>query len=430
MEYFEIQVPDGNGRCSDIECPCPEPGMVIPRGTGYLYISHEAVSFRRDCPSLQQFREKMTRIQNKSTFQVFASPELIAPLLVCEESARRRELDLEVAASDAKHWWETGQVPLRSTPLISQVDRATFSTRPELSSELLDANSLYHRGIDHSGKLEHQEAVWYFSEAIKQDPSHTPSLIDLTFAYIQCDYPGDYVIQYLSKLLEIQTDHDLVLRLIAVIRPYAGKKQGLSSGEKIKVFKTVRSFPEETRRRQLILQLEEQRKLDKQHKQHPAIEELHTCIKCGTQSSKCRKYGFYYGRHISTTKVAFKTYETRYRIDGRKDAWLCRRCLVEATFFSPFSFIIMGLECMLLFMVASEGLSSFHYDVLSFLCFSIPFVFLTYVGYIITVGSGNIIGVCGDKEVIKAFRKELEGKGFTEFFHRGRYDRFKHSTKI
>jgi len=40
-----------------------------------------------------------------------------SPILVCEEGAKLRGLDLEVAAADAKYWWETGLAPLRATPL-------------------------------------------------------------------------------------------------------------------------------------------------------------------------------------------------------------------------------------------------------------------------------------------------------------------------
>ena len=43
-------------------------------------------------------------------------------LLICEQSARRRGIDLEAAAADAAHWWETGQAPLRATPEAKPVE--------------------------------------------------------------------------------------------------------------------------------------------------------------------------------------------------------------------------------------------------------------------------------------------------------------------
>lgn len=120
MGYFEVKVPEGEGRCSDNTCPCGEPGALIPRGTGHLYISQEAVRFRRDCRTQQQFRDKMKRIQSRGEFHVFASPELIAPILVCDQSTKLQGLSREVATSDAKYWWETGLVPLRPTPSYQQ----------------------------------------------------------------------------------------------------------------------------------------------------------------------------------------------------------------------------------------------------------------------------------------------------------------------
>jgi hypothetical protein len=47
----------------------------------------------------------------------------LGPILVCERGAKLRNLDLEVAAADAKYWWETGRVPLRATPIISTESR-------------------------------------------------------------------------------------------------------------------------------------------------------------------------------------------------------------------------------------------------------------------------------------------------------------------
>ena len=38
------------------------------------------------------------------------------PVLVCEEGAKLRKLDMRVANIDAVRWWETGKVPLRPTP--------------------------------------------------------------------------------------------------------------------------------------------------------------------------------------------------------------------------------------------------------------------------------------------------------------------------
>ena len=118
MEYFECDVPQGIGLCSDNSCPCPE--VEIPRENGYLYIEQDLVDFRRQYPSLQSARKAMQERhqqmnENGGMGSVFYR---LGPILVCEQGAKLRKLDLEVAAADAVHWWKTGQVPLRPTPKL------------------------------------------------------------------------------------------------------------------------------------------------------------------------------------------------------------------------------------------------------------------------------------------------------------------------
>ena len=117
MEYFESDVPTGNGVCSDNACPCPE--VSIPKGTGYIYIDQSLVDFRRKFPTLEAARKAMQEqhAQRKADFGGGVSMfYTLGPILVCEEGARLRGLDLDVAAADARHWWGTGLVPLRATP--------------------------------------------------------------------------------------------------------------------------------------------------------------------------------------------------------------------------------------------------------------------------------------------------------------------------
>ena len=121
MEYFECDVPVGNGLCSDNACPCPE--VVIPRGTGYLFIEKSLVDFRRQYPTLESARKAMQQSseQMRASFGgMFKGFYRLGPILVCKQGAKLRGLDLEIAATDAKHWWETGQVPLRVTPLANR----------------------------------------------------------------------------------------------------------------------------------------------------------------------------------------------------------------------------------------------------------------------------------------------------------------------
>jgi hypothetical protein len=100
-QYNMGSIPKERGLCSDRECPCDE--TPIPRGTGYLYVSKEAV----------QFMER--KLKGEIPDNVIPGYGLM-PFLVCKEGAELRGIDMEVAAEDARRWWETGKAPLRPTP--------------------------------------------------------------------------------------------------------------------------------------------------------------------------------------------------------------------------------------------------------------------------------------------------------------------------
>jgi hypothetical protein len=106
-----------NRRCSDNECPCGSPGASIPQGTGYLFIAADVVEWRRDARSTQESEQKAQKLQKKARMSIIFGQDMIAPTLMCEQAARRRGLDMEAAAADARRWWETGRAPLRATPL-------------------------------------------------------------------------------------------------------------------------------------------------------------------------------------------------------------------------------------------------------------------------------------------------------------------------
>lgn len=130
-ELFESIRPSGDGRCSDPECPCAD--LRIPRGEGFLYISQELVEFRRDCLSEKQLDEKCSRMAASSESRLFFLAGTTAPILMCEQGARRRGLELHVAAEDAQYWWHTGMAPLRPTP-----QTATMQTMATKSAGPLD----------------------------------------------------------------------------------------------------------------------------------------------------------------------------------------------------------------------------------------------------------------------------------------------------
>lgn len=121
--YFESRPPEGDGLCSDNECPCPPPGTPIPRGEGFLYVPPTVVEMRRDAPTLDDLMDKQLRQvegdQLAGDFRyatVVPRQGIYHPILMCRQGARRRGLDLETAARDAAFWWKTWLVPLRPTP--------------------------------------------------------------------------------------------------------------------------------------------------------------------------------------------------------------------------------------------------------------------------------------------------------------------------
>lgn len=101
-QYNMRSIPDTYGLCSDKECPCPE--TSIPKGSGYLYISQDAVDFMRE--------QVLQEIIADGGFVIGPMP-----ILVCEQGAKLKGIDLKIAADDAKRWGETGTVPLRPTPM-------------------------------------------------------------------------------------------------------------------------------------------------------------------------------------------------------------------------------------------------------------------------------------------------------------------------
>ena len=122
-DYFEVEKPLlGRAVCSDAECPCPETKLEC--GSGYLWVSKELVNFRR---KLRTSAEVKKRFQGRP---MFFGPGVAAPIAMCEEAARRRGLHLETAAADFTHWWKTGLVPQRPTPLASSTSTGSVASEP------------------------------------------------------------------------------------------------------------------------------------------------------------------------------------------------------------------------------------------------------------------------------------------------------------
>ncbi len=118
MEYIECEPVQGVGYCSDNDCPCTV--TQIPPGEGYLYISPEVVEFRKDALTREAVQKKLAPLIAQGESISIMQYE---PVLVCKQGARQRNLDLDIAAEDAKQWWESHIAPLRATPLASEEAR-------------------------------------------------------------------------------------------------------------------------------------------------------------------------------------------------------------------------------------------------------------------------------------------------------------------
>lgn len=119
LNSFEVRLPSGDGRCSDNDCPCPPPGTPLPHGSGFLYIDPTAVDFRKDARTEEALKRKWARIQEdfrRRRVTILPDPAVYKAILMCEQGAKKRHLDLKVAAEDARLAWTEGRAPLRATP--------------------------------------------------------------------------------------------------------------------------------------------------------------------------------------------------------------------------------------------------------------------------------------------------------------------------
>jgi hypothetical protein len=110
-----------------------------------MYVSKEVVDFRRDALTVQASEQKVALMrQRMGTFILFGQ-NVITSTLMCEQGAKKRGLDMNVAAADAKYWWKTGLVPLRATPLAGSTEarkeRERVSSRGESPPEKRPAAS-------------------------------------------------------------------------------------------------------------------------------------------------------------------------------------------------------------------------------------------------------------------------------------------------
>ena len=119
--FFEVPIPSEDRLlCSDNKCPCSGDESLEPGKTGLLYISKEVVSMREDAITWDELQRKLTAIKMQLKTHMFIDGGVVNPIVICEQGARLRNLDLKVAAADAEHWINTGLCPLRPTPTVKK----------------------------------------------------------------------------------------------------------------------------------------------------------------------------------------------------------------------------------------------------------------------------------------------------------------------
>jgi hypothetical protein len=130
----EMELPPpllGTSVCSDDQCPCDEwaPESQMPPAQGYMYIAPEVVEFRKDCLSVESLERKLKKIEAETGGIIFGGKNVMHPVVVCEQGARLRNLDLQVAAQDFDLWMSCGRIPCRPTPCAHVAKSARMAIR-------------------------------------------------------------------------------------------------------------------------------------------------------------------------------------------------------------------------------------------------------------------------------------------------------------
>ena len=181
MQYFESDVPQGNGLCSDDGCPCPE--VRIPRGSGYLYVNQELVDFRKNYLTLVEARRAMSQSHQNISANLGAVTTFyrLGPILVCEQGAKLRNLNLKIAAEDAKKWWGNGLVPLRPTPTKNanartfaahSIEEAKSLAKSDISEDRIESIEVIkdvERKIEVEGHSEVETSIKFVKNKVPQE---------------------------------------------------------------------------------------------------------------------------------------------------------------------------------------------------------------------------------------------------------------------
>lgn len=189
IDYFESPLPEGTAQCSDNECPCGT--TYLSRGEGYMFISKDVVKFRKNAKSVNEAYEKINNMPNGHL--LLMDKEKVDGIIMCEQGARLRNLDLKVANNDAQHWWKTGLIPLRPTPFLNSGNVKTNnnvneehtikrSTNDSGKKEENQINDIYKNKIANSyvtiASISLQEALDHTENAVNELRIKHPNLLN------------------------------------------------------------------------------------------------------------------------------------------------------------------------------------------------------------------------------------------------------------
>jgi len=129
-KYFEVPVQVTSFRCSDRECLCAGTDELIPGKTGYLLITEEIIQLRKDALKWEELTTKLRKVQANTDSIISFHSFHVNPIFMCKESALNHGINLEIAASDAKRWADSGLCPLRATPINTSLKEKEWT--PEI----------------------------------------------------------------------------------------------------------------------------------------------------------------------------------------------------------------------------------------------------------------------------------------------------------
>lgn len=241
MKYIECEGAQGVGYCSDNDCPCTV--TPINEGTGFLFISPQVVEFRKDALTREEIKLKIAPAIENGEYIPISDYE---PILICHKGAKMRNLDLDVAAEDAKMWWGNHRVPLRPTPVF-----AVENKMEPIDSNTAERNFAH---IAYSSETPDQEdnplgLMMNEKKGMEEKPFSGSELDNLSTDDVVSQYEGTPLAELAAKMAVQEADEkdsaitDTAIPNTAFINNYASFKDNNGVDEDYEEEENIRSQP-------------------------------------------------------------------------------------------------------------------------------------------------------------------------------------------